>query len=56
MITQFYPDFNGAIVAVDKYGYHGVACHGFDKFPYSIGNPKYDKVSVLYANCTFTDK
>ncbi|GAU98464.1 hypothetical protein RvY_09606 [Ramazzottius varieornatus] len=35
-ITQFYPDFSGAVVAVDRRGNHGAACHGFESFQYSV--------------------
>jgi len=51
-IAQFYPDFSGAIIVVDKYGHYGAACHGFNKFPYSIASSNHDKVSVLYEDCT----
>lgn len=51
-IVEFYPDFSGAIVVVDKYGHHGAACHGFNKFPYSIANSELNKVSVLFTDCT----
>lgn len=51
-IVQFYPDFSGAIIVVNKYGHYGAACHGFDKFPYSIANSEHDKVSIEYTKCT----
>lgn len=51
-IVQYYSDFGGAIIAVDKYGHYGAACHGLDKFPFSIANSKYFTVSTLYINCT----
>lgn len=51
-ITKYYPDFSGGIIVVDKFGHYGAACHGLDKFPYSIANSEHDKVSILYADCT----
>ncbi|CAH1709696.1 unnamed protein product [Aphis gossypii] len=51
-IAKYYPDFSGAVIAVNNYGYYGAACHGFDKFPYSIANPEQNKVSILYTTCT----
>lgn len=51
-IIPHYSNFSGAVIVIDKYGHYGAACHGFDKFPYSIANSEYDKVSVLYINCT----
>lgn len=51
-IAIYYPGFSGAVIAVDKYGHYGAACHGFDKFPYSIANFANEKVSVIYVNCT----
>jgi len=51
-IAKYYPDFSGAVIAVNNYGQYGAACHGFDKFPYSIANPEQNKVSILNATCT----
>lgn len=51
-IVPYYSDFSGAIIAVDKYGHYGAACHGLDKFPFSIANSEYFTVSTLYINCT----
>lgn len=51
-IVQYYSNFSGAIIVIDKYGHYGAACHGFDKFPYSIANSEHFAVSILYINCT----
>ncbi|VVC35343.1 Peptidase T2, asparaginase 2,Nucleophile aminohydrolases, N-terminal [Cinara cedri] len=51
-IVQFYPNFSGAIIVIDRYGHYGAACHGFDKFPYSIANSEQDNVSIKYIECT----
>ncbi|CAF1094584.1 unnamed protein product [Didymodactylos carnosus] len=35
-IAKFYPNFTGAVLALDRNGRHGAACNGMDKFPYSV--------------------
>jgi len=52
MIVNHYEDFSGAVIAVNKYGHHGAACYGFDRFPYSVANFTYDKVTTLHVTCT----
>ncbi|XP_046394207.1 N(4)-(Beta-N-acetylglucosaminyl)-L-asparaginase-like [Ischnura elegans] len=37
-IIKYYPKFQGAIVAADKDGKFGAACHGFGTFHYSIAS------------------
>jgi len=51
-IANYYPDFSGAVIAVNKYGNYGAACHGFDRFPYSIANHEHNNVSIFYITCT----
>lgn len=51
-IAQYYPEFSGAVVAVDKYGQYGAACHGIDEFPYSVASHNNYNVSVIYVKCT----
>ncbi|XP_050443621.1 N(4)-(Beta-N-acetylglucosaminyl)-L-asparaginase-like [Adelges cooleyi] len=50
-IAEYYPEFKGAIVVVNKLGQHGAACYGFDSFPYSIANNEHNRVLVMYAKC-----
>ncbi|XP_052791747.1 putative N(4)-(beta-N-acetylglucosaminyl)-L-asparaginase GH22932 [Mya arenaria] len=50
-IIRFYPDFIGAVVAVNTQGQHGAACHGIPKFPYSIMSPNYTSVTVIEVPC-----
>ncbi|KAG7535078.1 Nucleophile aminohydrolases N-terminal [Arabidopsis thaliana x Arabidopsis arenosa] len=45
-IARRYPDFVGAVVAVDKNGSHAGACHGWT-FQYSVQNPDMDDVQVF---------
>ncbi|XP_053400380.1 putative N(4)-(beta-N-acetylglucosaminyl)-L-asparaginase GE19290 [Mercenaria mercenaria] len=50
-IIRFYPDFVGAVLAVNIEGAHGAACHGIEKFPYSIRSTDYSDVTVLEVPC-----
>lgn len=41
-IRPHYPNFVGAVVAANKLGEYGAACHGIETFPFSVhsqGNP-----------------
>ncbi|KAL7108528.1 hypothetical protein ACP275_06G118100 [Erythranthe tilingii] len=44
-IARKYPDFVGAVFAVDKNGVHAGACHGWT-FQYSVRTPDLDDVAV----------
>ncbi|OQV21403.1 N(4)-(Beta-N-acetylglucosaminyl)-L-asparaginase [Hypsibius exemplaris] len=50
-IALFYPDFSGAVVAADRNGNHGAACHGFAKFQYSVYAAGFSDVLVQDVNC-----
>jgi isoaspartyl peptidase/L-asparaginase-like protein (Ntn-hydrolase superfamily) len=50
-ITKFYPTFTGAVLALDKYGRHGAACHGMDAFPYSVMQEGWTEPEVLQIPC-----
>jgi len=45
-IERLYPDFVGAIVAVNKQGQYGGACHGW-VFTFSVMNPSLPNVTVM---------
>nr|VDD39486.1 unnamed protein product [Brassica oleracea] len=45
-IARKFPDFVGAVVAVDKNGSHAGACHGWT-FQYSVQDPNMDDVQVF---------
>lgn len=45
-ITRKYPDFIGAVFAVNKDGVHAGACHGWT-FQYSVRSPGMDDVEVF---------
>jgi len=38
-ISSKYPDFVGAVIAVNKAGQDAAACHGIDEFPYIVSSP-----------------
>ena len=46
-----YPNFSGAVVALNKTGYHGAACHGMAAFPYSVAGAGSDQVVVFTVRC-----
>lgn len=50
-ITKYYENFSGAILAIDKHGNHGAACHGLDSFPYSVRNSSTNDVIVVHVSC-----
>ncbi|CAL1278988.1 unnamed protein product [Larinioides sclopetarius] len=50
-IIAKYPTFSGAIIAAKMNGEYGAACHGMEKFPFSVANPKFGNVSVLSVPC-----
>lgn len=50
-ITNKYPEFSGAVVALDKEGVYGAACHGMDEFPFSVGNRANGGVNIVKVPC-----
>lgn len=50
-IAKYYANFVGAIIAIDKYGNHGAACHGLASFPYSVKNSAMSEVQVIHVAC-----
>lgn len=45
-IVRVYPDYVGALVAVDRFGRHGAAAHGWN-FSYSVRSSQMDEVEVI---------
>lgn len=37
-IPPHYPDFVGAVIAANRRGEYGAACHGMDTFPFAVSN------------------
>ncbi|XP_075217277.1 N(4)-(Beta-N-acetylglucosaminyl)-L-asparaginase-like isoform X2 [Lycorma delicatula] len=50
-ISSHYPDFFGALIAVNIYGEFGAACHGMESFPYCVANPSLGNVTVYTIDC-----
>lgn len=51
-IVDFYPDFEGAVVAVNKEGIVGAACYGLKQpFPFSVGNAQIGGVKEMSVDC-----
>lgn len=50
-IASRYPNFTGAIVAANKRGEFGAACHGMEKFKFCVQNRNFDKVNVMSVKC-----
>ncbi|KAK8386484.1 hypothetical protein O3P69_010839 [Scylla paramamosain] len=50
-VAQYYPDFMGAVVALNMKGEYGAACHGIDHFPYSVASRETDVVEVKTTSC-----
>ena len=50
-IIKFYPNFNGALLALNKNGQHGAACHGMDYFPYSVMQQGWTEPRIIEIPC-----
>ncbi len=54
-IADYYPQFNGAIVAMKANGEFGAACHGFQNFTYSVVNSDLKNPQVFSIDCTIPE-
>lgn len=50
-ISTHYPNFSGAVIAVNIDGLYGAACNGLSEFPYSVINSKLRDVTVKTIKC-----
>lgn len=50
-IAAHYPSFAGGVIAVDKAGNYGAACHGMKEFPFSVADGSTEKVRVETVPC-----
>lgn len=50
-VANAFPGFFGGIIVVDKDERVGAACHGMDRFPYSIANSSTSGAIVLTVDC-----
>lgn len=51
-VVEYYPKFEGAIVAASIDGAYGAACHGFKKFEFSVANHEIGGVKVVEVSCS----
>nr|BAN21005.1 n(4)-(beta-n-acetylglucosaminyl)-l-asparaginase [Riptortus pedestris] len=53
-IREKYPDYNGAILAVNAAGSFAAACHGFEAFPFTVSSSDIDggRVKKFYIMCS----
>ncbi|XP_045459409.1 N(4)-(Beta-N-acetylglucosaminyl)-L-asparaginase [Melitaea cinxia] len=54
-IASYYPDFAGAVIAVNVDGVYGAACHGLgdQPFPFVVQRITMDKYKVETVNCSW---
>ena len=50
-IARKYPSFEGAIIVANLTGHFGIACAGFDEFPYTFSNEQHPEQTILKINC-----
>lgn len=50
-IADYYPKFEGAVVALKNNGEFGAACYGFKNFTYSVVNPDLGEPQILPVEC-----
>ena len=50
-ITKHYPNFAGAVIALNKSGQFGAACNGFKGFPFYASNLQLGKPTIFYIPC-----
>ncbi|KRX25818.1 putative N(4)-(Beta-N-acetylglucosaminyl)-L-asparaginase, partial [Trichinella nelsoni] len=51
-VAKKYPTFKGAIIAANRYGHVGAACHGFDTFTYSLRDASHTGVVKTAILCS----
>lgn len=50
-IAVAYPSFSGAVIAVNKFGDYGAACHGMESFPFVVANPIFGNIQIENVIC-----
>jgi len=50
-IARFYPNYQGALVAVNLQGEYGAACHNLEEFPFCIANIETGVTTVETVTC-----
>lgn len=55
-MAKYYPNFRGAVIALNKAGEYGAACHGYQDFPHYISNVKTMGAKELSKPCLVLEK
>jgi N4-(beta-N-acetylglucosaminyl)-L-asparaginase len=55
-MARYYPKFRGAVIALNKEGEFGAACHGLDSFPHYVSNAKSGGAKELKISCLLIEK
>ncbi|XP_022913427.2 N(4)-(Beta-N-acetylglucosaminyl)-L-asparaginase-like [Onthophagus taurus] len=55
-ISKHYPNFSGAVIAVNKNGEVGAACNYMVEFPYTVMTDDYSEPQILTVPCTNTPR
>ena len=50
-IAKKYPSFEGAIIVANLTGHYGLACAGFDGFPYTFADKEYPEETIRHVKC-----
>ncbi|VDM37113.1 unnamed protein product [Toxocara canis] len=50
-VAKLYPNFSGALIAVNKRGEHAAACHGMPSFGYSVRESHSKGVRIVVVKC-----
>ena len=50
-IAKHYPNFSGAVIALNKFGQFGAACNGFKDFPFYAQNLKMGNPTLYRIPC-----
>lgn len=53
-IVKYYPEFFGAVIAVNTDGVYGAACNGMESFPFIIANDEFGEATLKTYNCNNT--
>ena len=51
-IARKYPNFEGAIIVANLTGHFGIACAGFDEFPYTFASNDHPNETINTIRCT----
>ncbi|XP_014205650.1 N(4)-(Beta-N-acetylglucosaminyl)-L-asparaginase-like [Copidosoma floridanum] len=55
-MARYYPKFRGAVIALNKEGEYGAACHGYDNFPHYVADVGTQGAKELSVPCLVVPK